>query len=154
MKSFLILLLFIFIGISSYSQKQDNKIYIVKNEKPILIINNEIIASADILTKIPSENILKLDILKESELSSIKLFSTEKSNNGIIKVDINFKLNVKTQKELNLFFGLDQLNNIYVNRYLIEDKTKSILTESMIKIELIKADNIFLKKASLNITIE
>ncbi len=154
MKSLLTSLLFIIIGITAYGQKQDNKILLVKNEKPILIINNEIIANADILTKIPSENILKLDVLKESALSSIKLFSTEKQNSGIIKAEIDFKLNAKTQKEFNMFFGLDESNNIYVNRYLIEDKRQSILTESITKIELIKADNIFLKKASLNITIE
>jgi len=154
MKTILTSLLLIIIGISSYSQNQNNKLHIVKYEKPILIINNEIIASADILNKIPSDSILKLDILKESELSSIKLFSTDKQNNGIIKADIDFKFNFKTQKELNIFFGLDQSNNIYVNKYLIEDKNKTILTESITKIELIKADDIFLKKSSLNITIE
>ncbi len=154
MKSLLTSLLFIIIGISIRAQNQENKFYVVKYEKPIVIINNEIIASYDILTKIPAEKILRLDILKENELSSTKLFSTEKQHNGIIKAEIDFKLNVKTQKELNMFFGLDPANNIYVNRYLIEDKRQSISTESITKIELIQADNIFLKKTSLNITIE
>jgi len=154
MKSLLTSLLFIIIGISINAQNQENKFYVVKYEKPIVIINNEIIASYDILTKIPAEKFLRLDILKENELSSTKLFSTEKQNNGIIKAEIDFKLNVKTQKELNMFFGLDPANNIYVNRYLIEDKRQSISTESITKIELIQADNIFLKKISLNITIE
>ena len=43
--------------------------------------------------------------------------------------------------------------DVYVNGYLLEDKKISIAVESMKKVEVIPADDLFLKKPVLNISI-
>jgi hypothetical protein len=55
---------------------------------------------------------------------------------------------------LNVFFGLNEENDIYVNGYLLENKNQKISSESIVGIELIKADNFRLKKSVLNIELE
>ena len=75
-------------------------------------------------------------------------------NTGIIKAKINHEIKIKTQKELNNFFGLNEKNDIYVNGYLIENKNQNISSESVVGIELIKADNFRIKKSVLNIEVE
>jgi len=154
MKSILIAFITLTIGLSTNAQNQNNKFYAVNSENPILIINDTIIANIDLLNKVPSENILNLNIFKESKLSETNLFIDKKQNEGIIKADIPYNFESKTQKELNEFFGLNEENDIYVNGYLIENKGQDVSTESIQKIELINADNIRLKKPALNITIE
>ena len=154
MKSILIAFVTLTIGLSTNAQNQNNKFYAVNSENPILIINDTIIANIDLLNKVPSENILNLNIFKESKLSETNLFIDKKQNEGIIKADIPYNFESKTQKELNEFFGLNEENDIYVNGYLIENKEQDVSTESIQKIELINADNIRLKKPALNITIE
>jgi hypothetical protein len=154
MKSILIAFVTLTIGLSTNAQNQNNKFYAVNSENPILIINDTIIANIDLLNKVPSENILNLNIFKESKLSETNLFIDKKQNEGIIKADIPHNFESKTQKELNEFFGLNEENDIYVNGYLIENKEQDVSTESIQKIELINADNIRLKKPALNITIE
>lgn len=62
------------------------------------------------------------------------------------------ELDIKTQKDLNMFFGLKESNDIYVNGCLI-NKSMSISTESIKKIELMKADDFLLKTLTLNILI-
>lgn len=141
-------------GLSTNAQIQNNKFYIADYEKPIVIINDTIIANIDLLKKVPSENILNLNIFKESKLSKTNLFFDIKNNEGIIKADIHDNFESKTQKELNGFFGLSSSNDIYVNGYLLEHKEQRISTESIQKIELIKPDNLRLNKPALNITID
>ena len=154
MKSILISFILLTFGLSIHAQNQNNKLHIINAEKPILIINDTIIASIDILNKIPSENISKLDIFKEMKLSSTHLFFNKKQHKGIIKAVINYEFKSKSQKELNRFFGLNEANDIYINGYLIEDKNQTVLVESIIGIEFIKADDFRLKKSVLNIKIE
>ena len=126
----------------------------MKAEKPILIINDTIIGSVDLLNKISSEKILKLDIYKERKLGTTCLFIENEKNTGIIIANINHPFKLKTQKELNDFFGLNEKNDVYVNGYLIENKNQNISSESIVGIELIKADNFRLKKSVLNIEFE
>ncbi|MGV8945340.1 MAG: hypothetical protein ACOH1N_02830 [Lutibacter sp.] len=154
MKSILISFILLTFGLTIHAQNLNNKLHIVNAEKPILIINDTIIASIDILNKIPSKNISKLDIFKERKLSSTHLFFDKKQHKGIIKAAINYEFKSKSQKELNRFFGLNEANDIYVNGYLIEDKNQTVLVESIIGIEFIKADDFRLKKSVLNIKIE
>ena len=68
MKSLLTSLLFVIIGISTNAQIQGKKIHLVKYEKPIVIINNEIIASANVINRIPTENIIKLEMLRPNPI--------------------------------------------------------------------------------------
>ena len=142
------------LGISTYAQNQNKKMSIMKVEKPILIINDTIIGSIDLLNKISSDKVVGLNIFKERKLGSTYLFIENEKNAGIIIADINHEFKLKSQKELNAFFGLDVENDIYVNGYLIENKNQNISSESIVGIELIKADNFRLEKPALNIKIE
>ena len=154
MKSILTLFLMLFTGFSTYAQNQNSKISIMKSENPILIINDTIIGSIDLLNKISSDKVLELDIFKERKLGSTYLFIENEKSAGIIIANINHEFNFKSQKELNVFFGLNEKNDIYVNGYLIENKNQNISSESIVGVELIKADNFRLKKPVLNIEIE
>ena len=154
MKSILTLFLMLFTGFSTYAQNQNSKISIMKSENPILIINDTIIGSIDLLNKISSDKVLELNIFKERKLGSTYLFIENEKSAGIIIANINHEFNLKSQKELNVFFGLNEKNDIYVNGYLIENKNQNISSESIVGVELIKADNFRLKKPVLNIEIE
>ena len=153
MKYILTFFLILTIELSTYAQNQNSEMSIMKTEKPILIINDTIIGSVDLLNKISSNKVLELNIFKERKLSTNYLFIENKNNAGIIIAKINHEFKLKTQKELNIFFGMNEKNDIYVNGYLI-DKNQNITTESIVGIELIKADNFRLKKSVLNIEIE
>jgi hypothetical protein len=126
----------------------------IKSEKPILIINDSTIGSFDLLHKISSDNILELNVFKERKLSSTYLFIENEKSAGIMIVKSKHEFKVKSQKELNNFFGLNEKNDIYINGYLIENKNQNISSESIVGIELIKADNFRLEKSVLNIKIE
>jgi|TARA_B110000881_G_C18131193_1_gene296904 hypothetical protein len=154
MKSILTILLILAMGISSYAQNQNSEISIMKTEKPILIINDTIIGSVDLLNKISSDKVMELNIFKERKLGKTYLFIENEKNAGIIKANINHEFKIKSQKELNSFFGLSEENDIYVNGYLIENKNQNISSESIVGIKLIKADNFRVKKPVLNIEVE
>jgi len=154
MKSILTILLILAMGISSYAQNQNSEISIMKTEKPILIINDTIIGSVDLLNKISSDKVMELNIFKERKLGKTYLFIENEKNAGIIKANINHEFKIKSQKELNSFFGLSEENDIYINGYLIENKNQNISSESMVGIKLIKADNFRVKKPVLNIEVE
>ncbi|MEJ1224131.1 hypothetical protein [Sediminicola sp. 1XM1-17] len=153
MKSLSIFFLLITIGINVSAQNLDAKIYKANSDNPIVIINGEIMASFDMLKKLPTDHISEMNILKNQEISATNLFPIDKQANGIIEVKIDSQFDIKTQNELNIFFGLNPSNNIYLNGYLIEDKDRSISRESIKKIELMQADHISLKAPALNITI-
>ena len=154
MKSIVTLFLILSLGFSTYAQNQNSKASILKTENPILIINDTIIGSIDLLNKISSDKVLELNIFKEKKLGATYLFIENEKSTGIIIANINHEFKLKSQKELNVFFGLNEENDIYVNGYLIENKNQNISSESIVGIELIKADNFRLKKAVLNIEIE
>jgi hypothetical protein len=154
MKSILTILLILAMGISSYAQNQNSEISIMKTEKPILIINDTIIGSVDLLNKISSDKVMELNIFKERKLGKTYLFIENEKNAGIIKANINHEFKIKSQKELNSFFGLSEENDIYVNGYLIENKNQNISSERIVGIKLIKADNFRVKKPVLNIEVE
>lgn len=154
MKSILKLLLILTTGFSTYAQNQNAKTSLTKSENPILIINDTIIGSIDLLNKISPDEILELNIFKERKLGSTYLFVENEKSAGIIISNINHEFKFKSQKELNAFFGLNEDNDIYVNGYLIENKNQNISSESIVGIELIKADNFRLKKSVLNIEIK
>lgn len=150
------LLLVLMLGFTSFAQTpiKSSNFYVPKQEQPLLVINNEIIASVEVLKDVRTDKLSRLDISKHEELSQTSLFPMDKKTKGIIRSDINIDLDIKTQSELNLFFGLKPTNDIYVNGYLVEDKKQTISTISIKMIDLRKADGLILKTPSLNITIE
>ncbi len=154
MKSPLTLFLILILGISTYAQNQSSRTSIMKAEKPILIINDTTIGSIDLLNQISSDKVVEMNIFKERKLGSTYLFIENEKSAGIIIANINHEFKFKSQKELNAFFGLNEENDIYVNGFLIENKNQNISSESIVGIELIKADNFRLKKTVLNIEIE
>ena len=154
MKSTLTLFLILIFGFSNYAQNQNSKMNIMKAEKPILIINDSIIGSIDLLNKISTDKVLELNIFKERKLSTTYLFIENEKNAGIVIANVTHEFKQKTQKELNIFFGLNEKNDVYVNGYLIENKNQNISSESIVGIELIKADNFRTKKSILNIEIK
>jgi hypothetical protein len=154
MKLIVTLFLILSMGFSTYAQNQNSKISIMKAENPILIINDTIIGSIDLLNKISSDKVLELNIFKERKLGSTYLFIENEKSAGIITANINHEFKLKSQKELNVFFGLNEENDIYINGYLLENKNQKISSESIVGIELIKADNFRLKKSVLNIELE
>ena len=76
----LIFLLTLTIGLSTYAQNQNRKVSIMKAENPILIINDTIIGSIDLLDKISSDKVSEMNIFKERKLSSTFLFIENKKN--------------------------------------------------------------------------
>ncbi len=152
----LTLLLVLILGFASFAQ-EPNKIshfYVADRERPLLVINSDIIASVEVLKNVETDKLTKLDISKDESFSETNLFPFDKKMKGIIRGDINIDLDIKTQSELNSFFGLNPTNDIYVNGYLIEDKEQTISTISIKMIDLREADGLILKTPSLNITIE
>jgi len=63
-------------------------------------------------------------------------------------------LESKTQEELNEFFGLNSDNDLYVNGFLLENKEYKISSNSIAKVEVLEADDVFLHNPVLNITIK
>ncbi|WP_405384994.1 hypothetical protein [Maribacter sp. LLG6340-A2] len=139
MKSTLTLFLIIIIGFSTYAQNQNSKMSIMKAEKPILIINDSIIGGIDLLNKISTDKVLELNIFKERKLSATYLFIENEKNAGIVIANVTHEFKQKTQKELNIFFGLNEKNDVYVNGYLIENKNQNISSESIVGIEFNKS---------------
>ncbi|GGW56028.1 hypothetical protein DFQ11_101563 [Winogradskyella epiphytica] len=154
MKTIMPFFLILTIGFSSYAQNKDSKLNTQGTAKPILIINDSIIGSMDLLKNISSDKILDLRVFNDKKLSSTSLFIENDKIAGLIIAHINHEFKLKSQKELNLFFGLHEKNDVYVNGYLVENKSQHISSESIVCIKLIKADQFRLKKPVLNIEIE
>lgn len=154
MKAIVTLFLTLTVAFSTYAQNNSPKIGLFKTEKPILIVNDTIIGSMDLLDTIPSDNVLDLNIFEERTLSTTYLFVQNKKHAGVVTATINREFKFKTQKELNVFFGLSENNDVYVNGHLVESKNQNIASESIVGIELIKADNFRTTIPVLNIEIE
>ena len=154
MKAIATLFLTLTVGFSTYAQNQNTTISRLKTEQPILIVNDTIIGSMDLLDTIPSDNVLDLNIFEDRRLSTTYLFVQHKKHAGVVTASINREFKFKTQKELNVFFGLSENNDVYVNGHLIENKNQNIASESIVGIELVKADNFRTTIPVLNIEIE
>ncbi|QXP63662.1 hypothetical protein [Polaribacter sp. HaHaR_3_91] len=169
MKTLFISILFISLGLSMNAQGEEkkqsehNKKNVIASERTVIVlINNEIIGNPSILKNIPQENLATADFSEDAKLGSKKIFSAELmrqellnpelKNGGIIKLETALKFNIKTQKDLNTFFGLKESNDIFVNGYLL-NKKYAIINECIREIQLIKEGNLFLKDKVLNIII-
>lgn len=120
----------------------------------VLILNNEIIGSIDLLKSIPSNQIQELNIHREEKLSSKENLFYNNDKGGIMVAKTEFDIETKTQGDLNEFFGLNADTDLYVNGFLLENKNYKIALSSIAKIEIIEPDNLFLDKRVLNISIK
>ena len=121
---------------SCYSQKKYNKLPKTNNSSLIVIINDSIISSESFISN-HKETIEKMYVMKEKPNRKEHKFYNL-SENGIVLVDMNKKVKTISQQELNSFFKINPLNEIYVNGYLIEHRDYEIATESIVKIEFIQ----------------
>ena len=93
----------------------------MKTKKPILI-KDSIIGSANLSNKIQSDKIFELSIFKESKQGITYLFTEKEKNPRIITTITNHEFRVKSEKELNIIFGLNAENDICISGYLIKNK--------------------------------
>jgi hypothetical protein len=154
MKNVKLLLIFLIVGLSSNAQDNQKRIYIKDNQSMVLILNNEIIGSIDLLKSIPSNQIQELNIYREEKLSSKENLFYNNDKGGIMVAKTKFDIETKVQKDLNEFFGLNADTDLYVNGFLLENKNYKIASNSIAKIEIIEPDNLFLDRRVLNISIK
>ena len=124
MKKIFFTFCFIFISLDIASQTKVD--FIVEPEKPVVIINDMIITNYESFIKISKDSIKEIQILKAKKLHSKNIFFDKNNNGSILFVKASGTFKIRTQKELNLFFGLPEKNNIYVNGYLIQNKNYSL----------------------------
>ena len=174
MKKFIIAIVYFTIVFSIKAQNQEKSN--VKQEKTtsnifdktvIVLVNDTIIGNMSII-KNNSNNSFQINHFSENNLSSKKIFSTEWKRHkmlrpeleisGIVQLEEKVQFKYKTQKKLNTFFGLNPLNNIYVNGYLL-DKKHTIITECIKEVQLISEEKltkeyaVFSKNKVLNIVL-
>lgn len=149
------LLIFLFIGFSATAQNIPTRIFVSGNQGKILMVNNEIIGSMDLLRNIPKDQIGEMNMLQEKQLSTKEnLFHNGRNTKGIMEIKTGFDFSTKTQEEINRFFGLDPSNDLYINGFLIENKKYKISSESIASIEIIEPNDVFLRKKVINITMK
>ena len=130
-----ITILFLFFLSDINSQEIYSKLIFTKNNCPTYIVNNNIIANQKVI-EIHKGFILDISVLKDKPTrDQDKIYNL--TENGVVFIKLKNKLKYKTQNELNIFFGLNSKNNLYVNGYLLEESDYKIATESIIDIELI-----------------
>lgn len=149
------LFLFILVGFSAGAQEHPQQIYLSDSQEMVLLLNDEIIGSIDFLRTLPSEEIKAMSIHREEKLSAKEnLFYRSNNESGLIKAKIDFEVDVKTQEDLNEFFGLPANNDLYVNGYFLENRNYKISSHSIAKVEIIEPDNVLVDKRVLNVTIK
>ena len=154
MKNVKILLIFLIVGLSLNAQDFQERVYVRDNQSMVLILNDEIIGSTDLLKSIPSNEIQELKIHQQEKLSSKRNLFYNNDKGGIMLAKTGFDFETKTQAELNKFFGLKADSDLYVNGFLLENKNYQIASNSISKIEIIEPDNLFIDKPVLNISIK
>lgn len=91
--------------------------------KPIVLLNDSVLISNEIMQNINTDNIAEVRIYKQNDESS--LFTDEMLTNGIIILQMKENaedINLVSQIELNRKFGLSEENPVYVNDLLISSK--------------------------------
>ena len=134
-----ITLVFTFFLSNSYSQEKYSKLPFSKSNCPTIIIGKEIIANE---TTIGAQNefIVEMNVMIDKPNRKEHKFYNL-TENGIVFVSMNEKIEFKTQSELNEFFGIDKNNQVYADGYLIENSDYKIATESILEIELVEPNS-------------
>ena len=151
MKKLLILVISVLGALSVNAQVKHVKLVRDTSEKPVFIINDQIIAGSTILKNIPEKNFSEMKVFKDKAIGSKVLF-VDQQNPGIVTLEIRQEFETKLQSEINKFFGLDNETDIYVNGYLVEDKKLRLYNSSIAKVEVLEKDYLRLKTSVLNIS--
>ncbi len=139
MNSIFFITLFNLLFATSYAQNTYVKLPLTQNSCPTYIIAEDIIANESVLAA--SKNLIdEVSVLKDKPNRKQHEFFNL-TENGIIFISIKEEIPYKTQSELNLFFGINKDNNVYVNGYLLEDSNYKISTKSIVDIELVEPDS-------------
>ena len=99
------------------------------------------------------KNIKEIKVFKDFQISDKKLF-LKGTNNGVVKVTCSNFIAAKSLVDLNVFFGFDINNNIYVNGFLLKNKSYKISSESISEIKIISEDPLNPKQKVLSIIID
>lgn len=154
------LFLFSIITFKSFAQDDYIKLPNAKTHNPTFIYNNDIIGSEYAMKafKISKEEIQKLVeevyVLKDRQNRGLNNYYNL-TEHGLLFLELKKEAPIipsKTQAELNTFFGLNELSDIYVDGYLVESKDYKICLIEISDIEIVypKNDN-KLKNRVLNI---
>ena len=140
-----------------FAQDDFNKLPQAKTTNNTYLIVPNIIGNENLLNSLGAT---KEDIKsKIKEVSVIKDKPTRAGTEfynltefGIVSFELFNSPAVKTQQELNDFFGLDEQADVYVDGYLLVSKNYNIATTSIEEIELVKPDTTnLLESTVLNI---
>lgn len=135
-----------------FSQEKYEKLPLAKTKNATYLFSKNIIGNEKIIPNIETskEDIKELSILKDKPDINDNYYNLTEF--GIVFVDLKYDLEVRTQSELNTFFGLDSENNIYIDGYLVDRKMYKVALKSIVELELVdpNAEN-GLKDPVLNI---
>ncbi|MBT2161554.1 hypothetical protein [Zobellia barbeyronii] len=157
MYKFIILLLILFVPLTTFSQDKYFKLPQAKTQKPFLIFNKNIIGNDFLMNRFGTsekearEKIKEMYVLIDKQNRELSDYYNL-TEHGLVLFDLKDSLISKTQSELNKFFGLDKQNEIYIDGYLLESKKYSIALIGITEIEIVEPDGINgLKNRVLNI---
>lgn len=132
-------LLLLIITTTSVLGQNFEKLLDAKREKPTILINENIIASSEVMRAIPEGKIKNMVVMKSS--LNIDQYSTAYPNlsqYGLISCTADFdKIETKTQTEIKSFLATDPQTKIYVDGFLLMSPKYVIATKSIKEIELI-----------------
>ncbi|MDN3595797.1 hypothetical protein [Zunongwangia endophytica] len=152
MKKLVILMICLLGTLAASAQVTRVKLAKDTSEKPLLIINDAIIAGESELKVIPKNSISEMEIIKDKSVGTKNLFA-DHENPGLLFLTVQDEFVTKSQSEVNEFFGLDSKIDVYINGYLVENKKLKILSRSIDKVEIMEKDQLRLKTAVLNISL-
>ena len=138
-----ICLLFFLLSLNVFSQKEYIKLPFHKKNNPTFIHNNNVITDIEIFKD--SSDLKKykgeISILKDKP-SKEKHSFYNLTEYGIIFLKSKKKLIIKSLPQLNNFFGFKRDNEIYIDGYLIDDKSYKLDLGSVKEVEIIYPDSI------------
>lgn len=157
MNTFITALFILFVTVNVFYQEEYVKLPNAKTHNPSFIVNKNIIESDLLLKRLGSseeeiqEKMNEISVLKEKQ-DSTHNGHYNLTAQGILFVDLNETSICKTQSKLNVFFGLDQQNEMYVDGYLLESKNYLIALSAITELEIVQlnTDN-GLKNKVLNV---
>ena len=145
-KQKILLILFTSLTINSFTQNIHKKLASIKTGCPSIIINDDIIGSKTFIDNNKKWG-TETKILK-SKINDVKHKYYNLSENGILSFSLNKNILIKTQRELNVFFGFKAKNKVYVNGYLLVSPNFKIAIKSIKNIEIVKLKS---KDSAINI---
>ncbi|SIQ89708.1 hypothetical protein [Maribacter ulvicola] len=98
------------------------------------MVDPNIIVNINVFTS--KEDIEEIAVIKDKPIRASHDFYNLTAN-GILFAQLRKKIPSKTQADLNAFFNLEENNPVYVNGYLLEHETYTIVKECIATIDLV-----------------